>query len=258
MPHASDGGVPTSQAPDQTVQAQVLPFDEFLAFCRTHRLPTNDAWLFSGTSCAAVVRRCLDRVAKDASPTKEATGALDAVLVSCGGSESVRVRGSYPHHEWQGTRIEGFVVAQGDAVSPEYSQKLRDFAGDLGEQVLHVNDVEDRGGANLVRFATALLGDSCRGAADANEDATASRGVVAEVLPELDFLQGSWEKVSEEEAAAVQSLLKDAPVATEDGSIAKVKGDGGGFVLRRHLAAANKATCRAFSGVSGAHILRFV
>ena len=92
---------------------QVFNMLELFEFCRQHTLPTNDTWLLAGRSAAAAARRALDRVAADGSPTSEVTAALDEIVDSAGeDSNCVKVPGAYPHAEWQGSRIEGLVIAQ--------------------------------------------------------------------------------------------------------------------------------------------------
>lgn len=38
---------------------------------------------------------------------------------------SIHLPGSYPHDQWQGSRIEGFVISQGQAISQDYQQQLQ-------------------------------------------------------------------------------------------------------------------------------------
>ena len=59
--------------------------------------------------------------------------------------------GTYPHHEWQGSRIEGLVIGQGERISADYSDQMRQVAQSLAAQVVHAADVEKAG---LLRFAS--------------------------------------------------------------------------------------------------------
>lgn len=85
---------------------------EHLAFCRDHALPVNDGWLFARSKAAAGAAAALDEAANAALPTAGALAALDGVAAAHP-NDSIRICGTYPHMQWQGGRIEGFVVAQG-------------------------------------------------------------------------------------------------------------------------------------------------
>lgn len=79
------------------------------------RLPVNDTWIIAGTDNAQEVRDALDRASMSGACTSEIISLLDTVAMSS--PESIRVPGTYPHDEWQGTRIEGFVVSQGQSIT---------------------------------------------------------------------------------------------------------------------------------------------
>ncbi len=51
--------------------------------------------------------------------------------------------GSYPHDQWQGTRIEGFVVAQGQPATPEAAAALRALEGPMRAAVLRLEGVAE-------------------------------------------------------------------------------------------------------------------
>lgn len=93
---------------------------EHLAFCQAHYLPVNDVWLFARSKAAAAAAAALDDAAHCALPTASALQALDGV-VQQHARDAVRIRGTYPHSQWQGSRIEGFVVSQGSQVSVSIS-----------------------------------------------------------------------------------------------------------------------------------------
>ena len=135
---------------------QVLPLHEVLAFCVRHSLPSNDAWLVASTEDAARMRECLDRVATEGSPTAEAVAALNA-LVDTSQSGALHMPGGYPHEAWQGSRVEGFVVAQGPAISAGLTREMQGVSGALRGLRLDARRVEEQS-ADLLRPATALLG----------------------------------------------------------------------------------------------------
>ena len=108
-------------------------------FCATHHLPTNDTWMFASRIAACRAREVLDNSAMSGLPTAEVLSALDAILVDF--PSSVKLTGSYPHHEWQGDRIEGFVVSQGEELSA--SGDLTALAETLAAQVVRVPRVLD-------------------------------------------------------------------------------------------------------------------
>ncbi len=100
----------------------------FLEVCVELGLPLNDTWVLCGPTLANAARQALDSLALKGGPTSEALKALGE-LVSGGeggeGSGSLHLPGSYPHDEWQGERIEGFVVAQGQELSEQEAARLR-------------------------------------------------------------------------------------------------------------------------------------
>jgi hypothetical protein len=53
----------------------------------------------------------------------------------------VHVPGTYPHAQWQGSRLEGFVVAQGQHVNSETVQKLRELAAAAESQRIDLTAV---------------------------------------------------------------------------------------------------------------------
>jgi len=104
--------------PPQTLLCpQVLPWADALRFCAAHHLPTNDVWLFATRATAAAARQALDEMAVAGEATAAVQDRLDALVAQS--AASLRLPGSYPHHVWQGDRLEGFVVSQGDVVESD-------------------------------------------------------------------------------------------------------------------------------------------
>lgn len=118
-------------------QPHFLPWLQFLRLCLEFGLPLNDTWIIRGSSAAAAARQLLDDLAIGGCPTSEALWRLTAVVVGgddiigvtgvTGGTgdtsgtgsveaQGMHLPGSYPHDQWQGSRIEGFVVSQGQAL----------------------------------------------------------------------------------------------------------------------------------------------
>jgi hypothetical protein len=128
--------------------------DEQLRFCREHRLPVNDVWLVSTEEAAKKVRMCLDRIASNAVPTAEAIAALDATVSSGLSDKVLRVHGTYPHDQWQGTRIEGFVVSQGPAINTQFAKNIGELAAALDGQRINIADFQPE----LVKPASRVLG----------------------------------------------------------------------------------------------------
>jgi hypothetical protein len=85
---------------------------EHLEFCRENFLPVNDVWLFARSKAASAASAALDDAANAALNTAAALAVLDAVVAEHP-HDSIRIQGTYPHMQWQGSRIEGFVVSQG-------------------------------------------------------------------------------------------------------------------------------------------------
>jgi hypothetical protein len=65
------------------------------------------------------------------------------------------VPGTYPHAEWQGTRIEGLVIAQGERVSQAYSDEMRELSCGLAGQVVRTAGVG--GGDAGLRFSSDMM-----------------------------------------------------------------------------------------------------
>lgn len=74
-------------------------------------------------------------------PAGVAVEQLHALVADGGAAGAVHLPGTYPHAQWQGERIEGFVVAQGDAVSEAASERLRSLRGAMEAQVLPLEAV---------------------------------------------------------------------------------------------------------------------
>lgn len=123
------------QLSDSACNLQVLPLADHLSFCIAHRLPVNDAWLFSSPAAAAAADAALDAIANAALPTAAALTVLDSVAAQHA-SAAIRIHGTYPHAAWQGSRIEGFVIAQGGPVDTDVHTHLQQHARALRDHTL--------------------------------------------------------------------------------------------------------------------------
>lgn len=103
-----------------------------LEFCAAHGVPVNDTWAIWGADAAAAATAALQAAATAAPTTAAAVAALDDLLRGFP-SSCVRIAGTYPHDQWQGSRIEGFVIAQGEPVSDAAVTRLQRVA----EEVQH-------------------------------------------------------------------------------------------------------------------------
>ncbi|EFJ47228.1 hypothetical protein VOLCADRAFT_105196 [Volvox carteri f. nagariensis] len=101
----------------------------FLELCTEYGLPTNDTWVVAGGSRAAAVRQALDSLALRGGPTGHAMRVLDELVSEevegAGDGGCLRLPGTYPHDGWQGTRLEGFVVAAGQPLGAQEMSRLR-------------------------------------------------------------------------------------------------------------------------------------
>jgi hypothetical protein len=158
------------------LNVQVLPMDKQLHFCREHRLPVNDSWLVPTVNAADKVRACLDNLASSAVPTAEAIAALDATVSASVPDKVLRVPGTYPHEQWQGTRIEGFVVSQGPSINKTFAENIGNAASELEGQRINISRLEPP----LVRPASSLLGHMA--------DTDDAKEKVKEEVPHLAFL----------------------------------------------------------------------
>lgn len=102
-----------------------------LAFCTQHSLPVNDCWVFSSQDAAAAASHTLARLSLSAPTTHAALSEMQQLCEKCS-EHSIRITGTYPHEEWQGARIEGFVVAQGQATSDTVLGSFRTLSEDSG------------------------------------------------------------------------------------------------------------------------------
>ncbi|GLI67104.1 hypothetical protein VaNZ11_011309 [Volvox africanus] len=102
----------------------------FLELCAELEVPTNDTWVVAGGYLTGIARQTLDALALRGGPTGHAVRTLDElVAVGMGDGEAavsgcLRLAGTYPHDEWQGDRLEGFVVAAGQRLGPEEMRRL--------------------------------------------------------------------------------------------------------------------------------------
>lgn len=110
-----------------SASVQVLDWTAMLEFCAEHGVPVNDTWVIWGADAAAAATATLQQLSLSAPTTTAAIAALDDLLSTFPDSH-VRIRGTYPHAEWQGSRLEGFVVAQGEAVAEAAVSRFRGIA----------------------------------------------------------------------------------------------------------------------------------
>lgn len=83
----------------------------------------NDAWLIADIPSAEEARNLLNQASMSGTPTSDVVALLDQIIANS--PNSIYLAGTYPHDEWQGSRIEGFVVAEGDQISRELLQDLQ-------------------------------------------------------------------------------------------------------------------------------------
>ncbi|KAG2437038.1 hypothetical protein HYH02_011301 [Chlamydomonas schloesseri] len=99
----------------------------FLELCAELGLPANDTWLLAGGPMAAAARQALDVLALRGGPTAAALAALRQLVEEGAQTEPgcLHLPGAYPHDQWQGSRLEGFVVAAGQPLGEEELRRLR-------------------------------------------------------------------------------------------------------------------------------------
>lgn len=95
----------------------------------------NDAWLFSGQEAAFAATTALETTANAALPTDSALAMLDNVADSHS-ADCIRIHGTYPHAAWQGSRLEGFVIAQGAPVDNRTTSQLQSLASSLQRRAI--------------------------------------------------------------------------------------------------------------------------
>lgn len=87
------------------------------------------------------VPQVLDDLALRGGPTSAAVRALGRLVADGAAEGSLHLPGTYPHEQWQGSRIEGFVVAQGQAMDVAASAELRRLAAGMAAQQLRLGAV---------------------------------------------------------------------------------------------------------------------
>jgi len=120
-----------------------LAWPEFMRLCVELGLPVNDTWLFAGHSWAAAARDSLDALAVRGGPTARALAALSAAANEGAADGCLHLPGTYPHDAWQGSRIEGFVVAQGQPVDGESLELLRQMRPALERSRIELKSVPE-------------------------------------------------------------------------------------------------------------------
>ncbi|WIA17822.1 hypothetical protein OEZ85_009328 [Tetradesmus obliquus] len=142
-------------------QPEFLSWLSFLQLCLQFGLPLNDTWILPGTAAAAAAaaRELLDHLALSGCPTGEALqqltvlveepdtaaaaaaagDAVDAAAAAAAARKGVHLPGTYPHEQWQGSRIEGFVVSQGQPVAGQQGwQQLLQLGQAMQRQVVRL------------------------------------------------------------------------------------------------------------------------
>jgi hypothetical protein len=178
-------------------QPEFLSWHAFLQLCLEFGLPLNDTWILSGGATAAAARELLDHLALSGCPTADAlqqltalvqephsaaggaaggggsSGGIDPVAAAAAAArKGVHLPGSYPHQQWQGSRIEGFVLSQGQAVAGQQGwQELLLLGQAMAGQVVQLGQcagnqelqrpyqylLEQAGGLVCDRFRAAAL-----------------------------------------------------------------------------------------------------
>ena len=108
------------------------------------KLPLNDTWIVQGTTAAAAVRELLDDLSLQGLPTAKTLEQLSSLVAQQGvaaGCKGLHLPGSYPHEQWQGSRVEGFVVSQGQQASDRVWGELQGLGRGMQQQVVGVEGV---------------------------------------------------------------------------------------------------------------------
>lgn len=126
-----------------TGRPSFLPWQDFMSFCLEQGLPVNDTWLFAGTRWAAAARDALDDLALRGGPTATALSSLSALVEEGRGDGCLHLPGTYPHDQWQGSRIEGFVVSQGQGTDAASTAALEQLLPALRSTVLQLEQVPE-------------------------------------------------------------------------------------------------------------------
>eukprot|EP00798_Chlamydomonas_sp_ICE-L_P020786 gene20786-27612_t len=205
-----------------------LPWRSFLNFCIEQGLPTNDTWLIAGHSWANAARDTLDELALSGGPTKQALGALDKIVEEGSAAGSVHLPGTYPHADWQGTRIEGFVIAQGEEITPQATQLLLQLRPAMQAAVLPLGSVPEelkepyRDLAATASWLPAPKLESVTGV---------QRDTLIAALLAGDFCSANFPLASTH--TGVERMNTDEPASDKTGMVVGMETDSGGVACSR-------------------------
>eukprot|EP01025_Chloroclados_australasicus_P016985 TRINITY_DN18671_c0_g1_i1.p1 TRINITY_DN18671_c0_g1~~TRINITY_DN18671_c0_g1_i1.p1 ORF type:complete len:398 (+),score=18.44 TRINITY_DN18671_c0_g1_i1:116-1195(+) len=102
---------------DDAGQVYFLSWLEFVKFCIQYELPINDSWLVGSSVTANKLRDLLDEVTEVGLSTEQVLQRITTCLQ--GQEKCIHIEGTYPHEQWQGSRMEGFVISRGQAVTED-------------------------------------------------------------------------------------------------------------------------------------------
>ncbi|GAX84707.1 hypothetical protein CEUSTIGMA_g12129.t1 [Chlamydomonas eustigma] len=197
-----------------------LPWADFMHFCMQEGLPVNDTWLVAGTTAASQCCDMLDEMALTGGPTHTALTALSNLVQDHESAGCVYLPGTYPHDQWQGSRIEGFVVSQGQKISHDNSETLRALIPPLRAAVIQIDSLHEESSRCpyrelLITLKTKQQDVGTEREEDRDADTSSSlylsvRSQCASWLPASDFKQ-----ISNEEKVSLMAALTTASPAVE-------------------------------------------
>eukprot|EP00892_Ulva_mutabilis_P003737 jgi/Ulvmu1/1735/UM117_0012.1 len=242
---------------------EVLPWVDHLEFCAAHHLPVNDAWLFAGTAAAAAAATALDTAANAALPTASALAMLDAVVDSHS-LKAIRICGTYPHDAWQGTRVEGFVIAQGAPLDDCTASRLQELAaslrgatlprgdagGDMASASHEADAARDPCFAESVLRAVQVPRGADRGGGNPEDIKQKLEAGLQSAAPDVKFLMGDWVSASDGERDALCRLAASQQLPLQDSVCLRLSGSGDRIPSRQAVAAASQDALRNLAGNS--------
>ncbi|GIL53591.1 hypothetical protein Vafri_9205 [Volvox africanus] len=171
----------------------------FLELCAEVGLPTNDTWVVAGGYLAGTARQALDALALRGGPTGHAVRTLDELVAArTGNGEAavggcLRLAGTYPHDEWQGDRLEGFVVAAGQHLGPEEMHRLHSIRDALEAGRLPLTAVpEHLRRPYMYTLREAMAAPDTIGSAKAAAVTASTAGVSDAVRARLQAAAAAW------------------------------------------------------------------